>query len=91
MFPDVAALGANAATWKAEYDRVKAFGLTATLMVNTSMEGGAGGAIRNFPQKVLLSALHARPGALDADYLDLITTPAPNIAQPAGSVIRLGV
>lgn len=90
QFPDLASLGASAATWLLEYNRVKASGLSATLLVNTSMEGGSAGAIRNFPQKILLAALHARRGKLDAAYLAAITEPAPNLAQPAGSVIRLG-
>jgi hypothetical protein len=89
-FPDLASLGVNAATWLAEYNRVKASGLSATLLVNTAMEGGAAGAVRNFDQKLLLSALHARRGKLDAAYLSAITEPAPNLSQPAGSVIRLG-
>lgn len=93
MFPDLASLGTGTppATWLTEYNRVKASGLSATLVVNSAMEGGSAGAIRNFSQKILLAALHARRGKLDAAYLATITEPAPILSQPAGHVIRLGL
>lgn len=90
MFPDLASLGTSAATWLAEYNRVKASGLSATLLTETTTEGGGARALRNFPQKLLLGALHARRAALDSAYLAAITVAPPNLSQPAGSVIRLG-
>ncbi len=90
QFPDEDSLGEEAVTWRTEYNRVSASGLSATLVVSTGLEGSTVGAARNFPQKTLLSALHTRRAELDADYLATLTAPSPIIAQPAGSVIRLG-
>jgi hypothetical protein len=91
-FPTLASLGdaPGYATWRTEYDRVNEAGLSATLLVNTSSEGASAGAIRNFPQKTLLAALHARRAALVPAYLTSLQTPAPQIGQVNGSVIRLG-
>lgn len=92
QFLDLAALGTGNPPnlWKAEYDRVAASGLSAVLFVENSNDGGSARAVRHYDTKQLLSALHARRGELDADYLADLTTPPPFIAQPAGSVIRLG-
>jgi hypothetical protein len=92
LFPDLASLGTGDPpfTWYAEYNRVVALGLSATLITSTNMEGSAAGASRNFDQKTLLLALHARRGELDGEYLESLTTAPPLIAQPAGVVIRLG-
>lgn len=89
-FPDLASLGVAAATWRTEYDRVAASGLSATLLTSTSFEGGASSASRQFEQKVLLHALHTRRAELDAAYLATVTAPAPILRQPMGIRVRLG-
>lgn len=83
-------MGTPPAAWLAEYTSVSATGLSATLVTSTNMEGSSAGAQRNFDQKVLLAALHARRGELDSAYLDAIIQPPPIIAQPSGHFIRLG-
>lgn len=91
MFPDLASLGVGAVTWKAEYDRVKALGLSQVTVVQSAMEGGTSvQALRNFSQKILLAALHARRSALDEDYKATINELMPQLGQVNGQVIRLG-
>jgi len=70
LFPTLVSLGAGSppATWKAEYDRLAATGLSATLVTQTSSEGQSVGAQRNFSQKALLTALHERRSELDTNY-----------------------
>lgn len=73
-FPDLASLGEGNPPdkWKAEYDRVKGLTFGQTMITSTQMtDGGGASAIKNFDQSVLLSALHARRGELDATYTAL--------------------
>lgn len=91
MFPTLASLGDGASVWLTEYNRVKATAIAPVLVTST---GGGDtpnvGSQRNFDQKTLLRALHARRAALDSTYLTTLRTPAPDIAQPAGQLVRLG-
>lgn len=68
--------GAEPAAWKAEYDRVAASGFGAVLITSSSFEGGAGSGQRNFDQKTLLKALHARRAELDPSHDDTAFAPA---------------
>lgn len=96
LFPALASLAAGAqdvtgvARWRAEYDRVASCGLSATLITNSTMEGGGVGASRNFDQKTLLAALHARRAELDSTYHSSLVLPAPILAPANGSIYRLG-
>jgi hypothetical protein len=91
LFPDVASLGTGTppATWWAEYLRVSQQGLTATLITNLSTEGASHSGVKNFPQKTLLSALHARRGELDTDYSDHLATGSGVQRRPIGIRIQL--
>lgn len=85
QFPDLASLGANAATWRTEYDRVAESGLSPTLVNQTMSEGTTIGSMRNFDQKTLLWALHIRRSQLDEDYT------APFEPAPVQAGRRLGI
>ena len=85
QFPDLAALGEDAATWRTEYDRVAESGLSATLVNQTASEGTSVGSMRNFDQRTLLQALHLRRNQLDDTY------PAPFAELPAIAGRRLSV
>ena len=86
QFPDLASLGTGTppATWKAEYDRVMDVALAPVLVTGTGNEGTNVNALRNFDQKTLLTALHARRNQLDSTY----TSPFANTPLIAGR--RLG-
>ena len=58
-FPTLASLGTASATWRTEYDRVSSIGLSSTTVIGSSSEGATASAIRNFSQRVLMTALHA--------------------------------
>ena len=75
LFADLAALGTAGATWRVEYDRVAATGLSATLITTLSHEGGSSGAARNFEQTVLLRALLARRAELDSVFAATVFAP----------------
>lgn len=93
MFPDVASLGAGTppVDWKAEYDRLVDSGLGAVLITSTGAEGASASGQRNFDQKVLLNALHARRMALDATYKPFdAAVPDLRPARNLGIIVRLG-
>ncbi len=94
QFPDLAALGAGAipALWKKEYDRVAESGLGATLVTNTAGDGTSVGAQRNFEQKILLRALHARRAELDDNYKPYAPAALdPRPARPMSYTVHVGV
>ena len=93
QFPTLLSLGTGAppALWRAEYDRVADSGLSATLVTSTGSEGTSVGASRNFDQKVLLRALHARRAELDTAYLPYAPAAVdPRPGRPMGITVRLG-
>jgi len=97
MFLDINSLGVvgqdgQPATWKAEYDRLVASGLSATLVTSTQMtDGGSVGAQRNFDQRVLIEALLIRRAELDATFDDQVfALPCVKRRQSLGITIRLG-
>lgn len=91
LFPNADSLGSGTppSTWWAEYQRIAEQGLTATLITSLSSEGASHSAIRNFPQKVLLGALHARRGELDSAYATSLATPAAINRRPLGIRVQL--
>jgi len=76
-FPDLSSLGSGTppAAWKTEYDRVAAFGLTATLLTSSSSVAGSASSQKNFDQKTLLHALHTRRSELDSTYATALSVP----------------
>lgn len=90
QFPDLASLGEDAATWRTEYDRVVASGLSATLITSNSQGGDGTGAVRNFDQRLLLTALHRRRQKLDDTYTASTELPPAITGQPHGHIIRFG-
>jgi len=77
QFPDLASLGTSVppAAYQAEYARLAACGLSATLIVANSYEGGSATAIQNFPQKTLLLALIQRRAELDETFDAAVNAP----------------
>lgn len=90
QFPDLASLGTDAATWRTEYDRVVASGLSATLITSNSQGGDGTGAVRNFDQRLLLTALHRRRQKLDEDYTAPAELAPRDGGQPHGHILRFG-
>ena len=87
LFPDRASLGEGTppTTWKAEYDRVSAEGLSSTLINAASFEGGQASALKNFDQKTLLRALLQRRSDLDSSFIPFKRTP-----RNLGITLRIG-
>lgn len=92
QFPDLASLGTGdpPVAWKAEYDRLVASGLSAVLITSNSQGGDGTGAIRNFDQRLLLTALHRRRQKLDATYTAPSELPPRDGGQPHGHILRFG-
>ena len=88
-FPTLASLGNSASTWRTEYDRVSSIGLSSTTVIGSSSEGATASAIRNFSQRVLMTALHAVRAELDSTYMVLINAAPPTFGQRHGSRIAL--
>ena len=63
------ALGAANTTWLTEYTRVRNTALASVLLTASASEGGNASGSRQFPQEVLLDALHCRRFELDPAYL----------------------
>lgn len=86
QFPDLASLGTGTppSLWKAEYDRVKDTAFAPVLVTTTGSEGTNVGSLRNFDQRTLLTALHARRHQLDSTYV------SPFAASPAILGRRIG-
>ena len=77
--------------WQAEYDRLAASGLSATLYIAQSSETGSATVAKNFDQKSLLWALTTRRAELDSAFDDLINAPvATKARRRLGYVVRLG-
>lgn len=68
QFPNLAALGTNAADWLAEYARVKRSAFSSVLITASASEGASGSGVKNFPQATLVDALHYVRHQLDASY-----------------------
>lgn len=93
LFPTVSALGTASTyeVWQAEYDRVVASGLSATLITSTNFEGAAASGARNFEQKILLHALLTRRAELDPDFDELVfAPPAVKARRNLGITVLLG-
>ena len=91
-FPTLASLGTGTppVTWFAEYNRVAASGLSATLITGNSADGSSATAIRNFDQKVLLSALHEIRAKHDSAYQGSLVGDRPlnPSGKRMGSIVR---
>jgi hypothetical protein len=77
QFPTIQSLGdpPHYTAWRAEYDRVSASGLSATLVTASGSDGTNVSAQRNFSQTVLLSALLGRRAELDSDFASTVLAP----------------
>lgn len=83
-FPSLAAIGLNSAEkWQAEYDRVAAGGLAATLITSSGSDGGTTGAERNFDQKILLEALITVRAELDSAFKESVLAPSTGLRARA--------
>lgn len=91
QFPDLASLGAGTppATWKAEYDRVMDTALAPILVTGTGSEGTNVNAMRNFDQKTMLTALHARRNQLDSTYTAPFAAPPAILGRHFGFQVQL--
>lgn len=71
LFVDLDSLGAGnpPADWLTEYQRVRATAFASVLITSAGFEGGSGSGQRQFPQEVLIDALHCRRYDLDNDYV----------------------
>jgi hypothetical protein len=63
------ALGAANTTWLTEYTRVRNTALASVLLTASGTEGGNASGSRQFPQEILLDALHCRRFEFDPAYL----------------------
>lgn len=78
MFPTLASLGTvenPISVWNAEYMRLASGGLSATLVIAHGADGSSANAVRNFDQKLLLSALITRRSELDTEWGGAIFKP----------------
>lgn len=91
QFPDLASLGTGTPPdlWKAEYDRVMDTALAPVLVTGTGNEGTNVNALRNFDQRILLSALHARRNQLDSTYVSPFANAPAVLGRRVGFQVQL--
>lgn len=67
-FSNLGSLGAAAATWLLEMERVNRHAFAAVLLTQQADDRGSTGGSRQFPQETLADALHCRRHELDETY-----------------------
>lgn len=89
-FADAGSLGSGTppVNWLEEYNRVRATAMSSVLITSGSFEGGGNSGVQNFPQEILLDALHCRRFDLDANYelpVHLLQYPSAKISCAKGN------
>jgi hypothetical protein len=85
QFPDLASLGEDAATWKAELDKVTPDAFDAVSARSLNVEGGNMSGVGNFEAMYRVRALHARRAVLDVTYVNPYT-----VEPPGEPFVRIG-